>query len=253
MKTSLAQGVLKILVAVRGRASNEGMSEELTLSQPFPRRPIGDLEEEKRLSAQIDVLLGFRIAEIEAFLNKTGSRQPPSRGSGWKQELWLGLAIQNLQTPYPELRRWLEFLSPSARAHWCDLGCAYARAAFMLARLRPDMSFTGYEFVGERIAEARRVASLRGLGASVRLEHQDLCAGGFAPPEADVYFIYDFGTPASIEKILGDLYAVGEKKRFQLIARGARVQSAIAQGHPWLREVSAEGISGKASLYELAK
>lgn len=227
------------------------MSDELSLSQPFPPRPFGDLEEEKRLSAEIDALLGFRVSLIEEALHKDGSRRPPPRGSGWKQELWLGLAIQNLQTPYPELRRWLEFLNPAQGAHWCDLGCAYARAAFLLARLRADMSFTGYEFVGERIAEARRVASLRGLGSSIRLEHQDLCANGFAPPVADVYFIYDFGTPASIEKILGDLYAVGEKKRFALIARGVRVQNAIAQGHPWLREVDASDVSGKARLYQV--
>lgn len=222
---------------------------ELRRSDPFPLLSDAGPDEEKRLSARIDDLLGFRIAEIETELSRFGSHEPAPRASGWKQELWLGLATQNLLTPYPELRRWVEHLSPRSGQTWVDLGCAYGRLGFLLSRLRPGVLFQGYEYVGERVREARRVAILNKLPSTIRFEHQDLCSQGFSLPEADVYLVYDFGSSVAIEKILGDLYQRSLRRSFYLIARGDRVRAAIERGHLWLRETPAPGVSRKAGLW----
>ncbi|HVK61203.1 MAG TPA: hypothetical protein VM432_06615 [Bdellovibrionales bacterium] len=204
--------------------------------------------EKKAHSIEVDRWLGLRINEVEARLNQAGSQQPAPDSSGAHQNLWFGLAPQELLTPYVEIREVLERIQPKSGSTVVDLGAAYARIGFVLARHFPEVSFEGFEYVGERVREGRR--ALEAFGAKhARLHHADLTAKEFEIPRAQTYFIYDFGTDGAIERILNQL-----RKKIAadacVVARGRRTQYAIEDHHRWLKR---RGSDQKAySVFEVA-
>ncbi len=183
-------------------------------------------------AAECDAWLGLRVDEIEARLASGGSAKPAPVTSGGHQQLWFGLAPRDLQTPYLEIRRLLSAVGGSGLV--VDLGAAYARMAFVIERHFPEMSFVGFEYVGERVAEARRALTAFGALRS-RVDHVDLTSSAFKMPAADVYFIYDYGTPAAIEKTLYDLRRATRGRMVIVVARGRVCRYAIESRHSsWL-------------------
>lgn len=203
---------------------------------PFPHLNLGSFSKLAALdhAEEADRDLGLRVEMIEATLSSKGSRAPAPVSSGDHQNLWFGLEPRDLQTPYLEIRALLESVLPVGRQlEVVDLGCAYARMAFVIERHFPLVSFQGFEYVGERVNEARRVLEIAGAKRS-RVDHADLTSKDFRLPRADVYFVYDYGTPAAIEKTLHDLKRVSSGRPLMIVARGRVVRYAIESRHPWL-------------------
>jgi hypothetical protein len=213
---------------------------------PFPFLPLGALSaaEEQSHALAADAWLGLDVAAVERELMFRGCRSRAPGASGEAQELWLGLAATSLLTPYIEIRRALQAAGAGPGATIVDLGAAYGRMGFVVARCFPGARFIGYEYAGERVAEGARALArfARASGAApgaARLVGADLSAPGFAPGPADIYFIYDFGTPKAIEKCLHDLRRIGQVKSFLLIGRGQRCRDAISRRHGWLKSEAA--------------
>jgi SAM-dependent methyltransferase len=199
-------------------------------------------------SCLCDSWLRFKINEIEKQLADFGCRKRAPEASGEKQQLWMGLDPQDLQTPYLEIRWLLEMLRPRPGQIVADLGAGYGRMGFVMARHFPEVQFVGYEYVGERVLEARRC--LEKFGArNARMVHADLASVDFTPAVADFYFLYDFGTPKAIEKVLHDLRRMADSKPIVLISRGRQSRYIIESRHPWLTKANPSAAEGRTTVY----
>lgn len=203
-------------------------------------------------SSAVDAWLGLDIDRVEESLAKNGCRGRAPHASGERQELWIGLAVKSLLTPYTEIRSLLEKLKLPDGSVVVDLGAGYGRMAFVIARHFGQLSFVGYEYVGERVKE-----SLRCLGkanhANVKMIHADLSSRDFSPIDADVYFIYDYGTPKAIEKTLHDLRKVAQSRAITVVGRGRLCRDLIERHHPWLSQVVKPEHLGHSSIYRTEK
>lgn len=194
-------------------------------------------------SALIDKQLGFGITEIEIDLLKLAQSLAKtsdiySLGKALHQghQTWIGLDPQTLQTPYQELRQICDFLKPPVNSQVVDLGAGYGRLGLVLHQLYPGVKFSGFEYVKERVAEGNRVLELHGC-SQAKLLVQDLLQENFSLPEAQYYFIYDYGFPAQIRQTLKQFQVLDEKEHFIMVARGEGIRSQIHLEHPWLCQV----------------
>lgn len=199
-------------------------------------------------AALVDRWLGLRTDEIEFRLHEIGSRERAPDASGEKQQLWFGLDVQALLTPYCELRSLLAKLELQPGMRVVDLGAAYGRMGFVIERHHPGVTFLGYEFVGERVREGRRVYREKGLVRS-RLEHADLASPRFQPEGADVYFIYDYGSLKAIEKSLHDLRRLSSDRNVHIVCRGRHTRYLISSRHPWLSKAFPAEPEGAITVY----
>ncbi len=213
----------------------------------FERRdpfPLVDLDAFSKSEAasharDADSWLGLRVEEIERALAGGKSNRPAPLASGQHQQLWFGLEPRDLQTPYLEIRHLLQSVVPMGRPSIVvDLGAAYARMAFVIERHFLTTRFIGFEYVGERVEAARQALSRIGAKRS-SVEHVDLTCSLFELPTADVYFIYDYGTPTAIEKTLHDLRKISLRRDIVIIARGRVCRYAIESRHGfWLKRAN---------------
>jgi hypothetical protein len=215
---------------------------------PFPLLKTFTKSEALSHAADCDQWLGLRIDEIESRLASAGSGRPAPSSSGSVQQLWFGLAPRDLQTPYLELRALLNSLGSPRTV--VDLGAAYARIAFVIERHFSATSFIGFEYVGERVLEAR--AALARFGAMrSRIEHADLTSASVKIPAADVYFIYDYGTPSAIEKTLHDVRRVSAGREILIVARGRVCRYAIESRHSfWLGKRDPSAGESTVTVYQ---
>lgn len=220
-------------------------------ADPFPLLDVDSIETAHAQSHadSVDRWLGLDIKSAESALAVRGCRSRADSNSRDHQELWIGLAIRSLLTPYVEIRALLHSLGLSPGQSVVDLGAAYGRMGFVIERHFPGVCFTGYEFVGERVEQARRCYVRHGLRAS-KMEHADLSAPDFRPIPADVYFLYDYGTPKAIEKTLHDLRRISLGRDLVLVARGKRCQEAIGLRHPWLLQQRGSASGTKCVIFK---
>lgn len=197
---------------------------------PFPLLNIEaySYAEAKVHAAAVDQWLGFRFEDIESQIARTKS----------SHEVWRGLPISALMTPYLELRTLLSLLDLKNCRHIVDLGCAYGRMAHVIGRHFPEIQFTGYELEVARVTEGLRVLEPFAYD-NVSLKTQDLSLQNFVPEPAEAYFIYDFGHRQAVEKTLQDLKAQALRRPIQVIARGRLSRAVIHESHPWLFAVQA--------------
>ena len=205
---------------------------------PFPHLPLASFTKSEAQShaSEADRWLGLHVEEIEHALATHGSREPAQGTSRQHQQLWFGLEPRDLQTPYLEIRALLELvIAPLIPQKVVDLGAAYARMAFVIERHFPLASFEGFEYVGERVRDARQ-ALKRGAVMRSEVHHVDLTSLDFQLPVADIYFIYDYGTPTAIEKTLHDLKRIANERPTAVVARGRMCRYAIESRHAfWLK------------------
>ncbi len=189
----------------------------------------------------LDFLLGLKMSQTEA---KVPSSVGRSRGAAVESALgdasWSGsgtLSRSSLNTPYRELFELLEKLNLQPDAHVVDLGAGYGRMGFVLAFCLPEVRFTGYEIVSQRVQESQRVAKLHEVDPErVRFECRDLADPDFAPDDADLYFLYDPFNRDTLVKVMRDLQAVTRRRTIRIASRGktGELQDYLAQTH-WLR------------------
>lgn len=190
----------------------------------------------------VDQHFGFQIKDIEHSLFLAAKELRPSGNLSnlshvlhHGHQTWVGLDPQTLNTPYAELQLLCELLKPKADEHVVDLGAGYGRLGVVLFHLFPEVRFTGYELVKERVQEGNRVFKQLGY-AKGELITADL-THNFKLPVANYYFIYDYGKVAHIRQTLSELEELADTHRFKVIARGQGVRSLIEHEHPWLADV----------------
>ncbi len=205
------------------------------------RSPGTDRSSREEHSRKLDELLEFDIPAIEQrLLDRAKSVRPDghlwSLGQGIHggSQTWVGLDHQMLQTPYDEIREMFELISLSGVKKVIDLGAGYGRMGIFLHALDPEINFTGHELVSERVEEGNRIYQKYNMNAELLV--QDLTSDFFVMPEAQVYFIYDFGEVSHIRKILNQLGELSDKK-FALIARGKGTRALVDLEYPWLSDV----------------
>jgi hypothetical protein len=178
-------------------------------------------------SKLIDQFLGFNCESVELSLISQKSNQFSSK------KMWIGLDTQSFQTPYSEIYEMIKLLNPKDDEHWVDLGAAYGRMGIVLALVSPNVTFSGYECVSERVVEGNRIISKWSL-KNIELKLIDIATQEFNLETADLYFIYDFGSRDDIYYILEKLRVLAGKKSIRVIARGRGVRQWIMQDFPWL-------------------
>lgn len=209
-------------------------------------------------SEELDKKFGLRINEIEDNLLKAARSLRPdgdmdNLGSVLHDgsQTWIGLDPQTLNTPYEELYRLCEVLKPAPGTHMVDLGAGYGRLGLILSEKCPGVRFTGYELVKERVEEGNRVFQERGLD-DCKLYTQDLTDLDFKIPEADYYFIYDYGKVAHIRETMKQIEVMADKIKFKVIARGKGSRSIIEHEHPWLSQVFDVHHEENFSIYSMS-
>ncbi len=194
----------------------------------------------KQHSNLVDKILGFRTKYVEEMLvadargfDPEGSHETwgPSIHGGI--QTWVGLDIQTLQTPYSECLRILQLLKIKPYQHIIDLGAAYGRMGVVIGGLYIKNSFTGFEYVKARVEEGNRVYNEMGFNRCQLLE-KDLFSEDFELPEADVYFIYDYGQVDHIDHTLTQISKIAEKRPIKVVVRGQFTRKIIKEKHEWL-------------------
>lgn len=215
-------------------------------SNPFPLLDLNSYsyKEAQDHSKLVDEWLGFKIENIEENIRK----QKKTRSHSIPQQNWEHLSVQAMQTPYVELRNILDLLNLEIGDHVVDLGCAYARMGFVMGIHYPEMHFSGYELEDLRVLEAKRNLAPRSY-TNVQVHAADLVSSSFQMPEAQIYFIFDYGSEQAVRKTLFDLQLVAKGMRIQVVARGKLVRFWIHEEHPWLAEVEPPRHFSHFSIY----
>ena len=178
----------------------------------------------------MDKYFGYRIARIEQKLAKkyrafdkpvdTSNRKKHYKGS----QVWIGLHPQTLQTPYSDIYGALSELQTYKPTSLVDLGAGYGRVGLVSSILDPRISFIGVEILKERCVEATRIFTKFGLSNCLADPNFDI-------PQADVYFIYDFGQMDEINCTLEKICEKNESKVFFfVIGIGEQVRFLIGRG-----------------------
>lgn len=191
-------------------------------------------------SNMVDKILGFRTKYVEEMLVADARGfDPEGSHETWGPKIhngiqtWVGLDIQTLQTPYSECLRILQLLKIKPYQHVIDLGAAYGRMGIVIGGMFIKNSFTGFEYVKARVEEGNRVFKEMGFNRC-QLIQQDLFSKDFELPEADIYFIYDYGQVDHINHTLNQIAKIAEKRPVKLVARGQFSRRIISDKHEWL-------------------
>ncbi len=191
-------------------------------------------------SSMVDKILGFRTKYVEEMLladamgfDPDGSHETwgPTVHDGI--QTWVGLDIQTLQTPYSECLRILQLLRVKPYQQIIDLGAAYGRMGVVIGGLYIKNSFIGFEYVKARVDEGNRVYSELGFN-KCQLVERDLFSKDFELPQADIYFIYDYGQVEHIDHTLSQIAKIAEKRPVKVVVRGPFTCQLIKDKHDWL-------------------
>lgn len=188
---------------------------------------ISSYPEAKIHSAKLDLDFGFDCENIESQLIKDNDHD---------RVLWIGLDLQVLQTPYSEILAMLTHANLKDGEHAIDLGAGYGRMGMVIGYLFPTLKFTGFEFVNERVLDGNKIYAQHEIRNS-KMIYADLAADEFQIPDADLYFIYDFGSKKDVYVALEKLRVKAQSKNIQVIARGGGVRNWIIQDFPWLSQM----------------
>ena len=143
-------------------------------------------------------------------------------------QAWIGLHPQALQTPYNDLYDVFFALRMHEIVRVVDVGCAYGRIGIVMSHFFPRAHFVGYEIVKRRAYEANRIFQKHALD-NCEVVLTNILDAGFVLPEAQVYFIYDFGETSDIQRALSLILTRMESKQFYLVVRGERVEALLNQ------------------------
>lgn len=163
---------------------------------------------------EMDEILGIHYELDLAMTSAPAQRERLYEGAG-----------AGVQTSYSSILLALDRAGIANGARVLDLGSGYGRVGFVIGLLRPDLSFTGYEYVDHRVQDSKAVASRAGL-AKVSFETQDLSA--FELPRADVYYMYDPFSRETYAHVLDQLIAFGRESSVTIITKG--------RANTWVRD-----------------
>lgn len=192
--------------------------------QGFYRSDDQAYSEQQKHAEEIDNILGFNVLDIESKL---------VRDEYGEHEAWIGLSPRQLQTPYDELLFMTQFLQLRENEHVVDLGAGYGRLGMVLHQQSPEVQFTGYELVNERVENGNSIYEKFGI-TQAKLYQQDLLADDFHLSEGDVFFLYDYAQKEHLKHTLDQIERYSFEHDFRLVARGRGVRSLIQHHYPRL-------------------
>lgn len=191
----------------------------------------------KVFSGEIDKLLGFKISKVEqGLLKKYRAFYKEVDESNKKKhypdaQVWIGLHPRVLLTPYSEILKFLLCFKNHPPKRVVDLGAAYGRVGIVLNAVFPKSQFIGVELLDVRVNEANRIYEKHSL-SNCQMIQRNVVDREFEIPEADLYFIYDFGSEAHIKLVLDKIIAKMKERRVSLIVKGDLIRSIIQLHYP---------------------
>jgi len=191
----------------------------------------------------IDNLIGFRTQFYEEMLIEDAKKiDPYGSHETWGPSLcggvqsWVGLDVDTLQTPYADILKMLQMMKLKPFQTVVDLGAAYGRMGVVIGALYVKSFFIGHEYIKARVEEGNRI--FRNLDFNkCRLEVADLSKSDYVLPEADIFFIYDFGDVEHIQKILFKLQHLSKIRHLKIGVKGKFTKELISKFHPWMELV----------------
>lgn len=192
-------------------------------------QPQSSYSDAKVHSHTLDQLFGFNCDLIETAIAQ--------RVTGPNQQFWYGLDLQSLQTPYSEILEILNLIQPTNEETWVDLGAGYGRMGLVMGLIFPQMIFKGFEFVPERVFEGNRILQKWGC-SQAHIAQADIANPSFYIPDADLFFIYDFGSKSDVHTVLEKLAEKAKRRNIRVVARGRGVRQWILNQHPWLSSIN---------------
>lgn len=204
--------------------------QDFIIDETFFERPI---KVHPRIhSKTLDKFFGYRIPKIEQKLLKSyrsydqrldySNKKGHFRGT----QTWIGLHPQILQTPYCEILEIFKILKKTHPSTVVDFGAAYGRVGIVVGSFFKNVEFIGYEILSERTEEGLRLfKKLNIKNADIRV--QNILDENFVPPQADIYFIYDFSEVDDIRHIIYKLENIYKNKSYYIVAKGERVNQVL--------------------------
>jgi len=203
----------------------------------------------------IDRLLGLNVMALESALVSRGRSQLPTGSYEYwgpaihgGTQTWVGLDPQTLNTPYAVLYRICGLLKLAPGQVVVDLGAGLGRLGVVMNCCARSSEFLGLEYVPERVAAANQVYQRWGM-TQAQCRECDLFAQEFQLPEADVYFIYDYGRHDHINATLAQLKTLAEQRPFKLVGRGQATNRLISLHHPWLESHYEGAVAENFKIY----
>lgn len=123
------------------------------------------------------------------------------------------------QSSYNTIITALNFLRLPQKARLIDLGSGFGRVGFVVSLLRPDINFTGYEYVGSRVEKANAAVEKLGISKQIFFQ-QDLSSPEFKIPEAEVYYLFDPFTSETYKYVVSQLNQMASKKKIMIVTKG---------------------------------
>ena len=136
-----------------------------------------------------------------------------------KERLYEGAGL-GVQSSYATTLNTIRYLNPKSGTRFVDLGSGYGRVGLVLGLLRPDVQFTGYEFVEDRVQIANDSVDRFNLDQHVHFYAQDLSASDFKIPEAEFYYIFDSFTDETYKYVIDQLIQISQIQKIKVITKG---------------------------------
>lgn len=152
-----------------------------------------------------------------------GADQAMDFGARAGERIFAG-AGRGVQSSYLSLFLALNRL-PRRASLMIDLGSGYGRVGLVAGLYCREWSFEGYEYVEHRVRTAQSASERLGLNPRVRFATQDLSAGDFELPAADVYYLYDPFNQATYRRVLAMINKNRLDRRALVVAKGGALQS----------------------------
>jgi protein O-GlcNAc transferase len=193
----------------------------------------------------IDELLGLNFKSVRAAVQQNRKYELLQ-----DQELYLRLPSHLLQSSYLEIQAIIKVLDLAPNAKLVDLGSGLGRPGFLIGMKFPEMSFVGYEFVSERVAESKRIAALHKM-KNVEFIEQDLGDPQFLPVLADCYLVYEPTSEKVCKKILKDLQTLARQSPISIVAieaNGLFLRELTQQS--WLQETISRDKNWKFRVFQ---
>lgn len=145
-----------------------------------------------------------------------------------------------VQTSYSTIFKILDYMKPAEGSHLVDLGSGFGRFGLATGLWREDLRFSGYEYVGHRVAASQASARRAGIDERIRFIQQDLGDPSFEIPAADAYYLYDPFSESTYRRVLERISALGQDRPTTVIAK-AHARESFRQWtdrRQWAEEAS---------------
>lgn len=147
------------------------------------------------------------------------------------ERLYEGAGV-GVQSGYSTLLTALRHLEPELGSRFIDLGSGYGRMGIVVGLLRPDIQFTGYEYVQHRVNISQTTALRFELQNHVNFQSQDLAKKDFKIPDAEIYYLYDPFSKETYQHVLDQLISISRRMPIKIATKGNARQ--------WLLEIARE-------------